>query len=67
MHRAGASVRCECAERDCDQVDAQLIANVAATLRYWQKDKRRSPATKVLGDAVWFFWQNPRFRAPVGG
>ncbi len=48
-----------------DAVDARLVTDVARALRAWQASTERPAATKVLREAVRFFWQNPRLKRPV--
>jgi hypothetical protein len=48
-----------------DAVDARLVGDVARALRAWQASSDRPVATKVLREAVWFFWQNPRLEGPL--
>lgn len=45
--------------------DAALVLDVASALRHWSERTGRQPATKVLREAVWFFWQNPRLDRPL--
>lgn len=48
-----------------DAADAQLVADIADALRTWQARTGRPAATKVLREAVWFYWQNPRLPRPL--
>lgn len=48
-----------------DQADAQLISDVAAGLRAWGHSTGEQPALKILREAIWFFWQQPRLERPV--
>jgi hypothetical protein len=48
-----------------DAVDARLIMDVARALRAWQASSHRPAPTKVLREAVWFFWQRPRLEGPL--
>lgn len=48
-----------------DDVDAQLVLDVAASLRSWRDRTGKEPATKVLRETVWFFWQHPRLDRPL--
>lgn len=48
-----------------DEVDAQLVLDVAASLRRWRDRTGKEPATKVLRETVWFFWQHPRLDRPL--
>jgi hypothetical protein len=47
-----------------DARDARLVADVAVAVRAWETASGRPAATKVLREAVWFFWQNPRLARP---
>ena len=48
-----------------DAADARLIMDVARALGAWQASSQRPAATKVLREAVWFFWQKPRLERPL--
>lgn len=48
-----------------DDADAQLVVDVAASLRRWRDLTGKQPPTKVLREAVWFFWQQPRLNRPL--
>jgi hypothetical protein len=48
-----------------DQADAELISHVAAGLRAWGESTGESPPSKILREAIWFFWQQPRLERPV--
>ena len=48
-----------------DDADAQLVVDVAASLRRWRDVTGKQPPTKVLREAVWFFWQQPRLPRPL--
>jgi hypothetical protein len=50
-------------QRD-DQVDAELIRAVATSLRSWGEATGRDAPLKILREAVWFFWQEPRLARP---
>jgi hypothetical protein len=52
------------ADRD-DLADAALVANVATALRAWRDATGRPPSSKVLREAIWFFWQAPRLQRPL--
>lgn len=43
-----------------DLADAGLVLDVARALRRWRDATGAPPATKILREAVWFFWQRPR-------
>lgn len=48
-----------------DLADAKLILDVAAGLRAWGDSTGQQPPSKILREAVWFFWQQPRLERPV--
>jgi hypothetical protein len=48
-----------------DEADAQLVLDVAVSLRRWREKTGKEPATKMLREAVWFFWQRPRLDRPL--
>jgi hypothetical protein len=52
---------------DLDQVDASLIAAIVRGFQEWERVTRRPPATKVLREALWFFWQKPRLGRRIRG
>ena len=47
-----------------DHADAALIVDVAAAWRRWRGRTNKGPATKILRETVWFYWQNPRLERP---
>lgn len=52
------------AARD-DRADAELVCAVAAALRSWRESTGNVPASKILREAVWFYWQFPRLERPI--
>lgn len=48
-----------------DVADAELVVEVAAALRRWGEASGQRPATKVLRETVWYFWQQPRLPKPL--
>lgn len=50
-----------------DHHDAALLAAVVRGFQEWQAATGRTPATKVLREALWFFWQKPRLGPRVRG
>ncbi|HEX8102622.1 MAG TPA: hypothetical protein VF533_08430 [Solirubrobacteraceae bacterium] len=48
-----------------DEADAALIVGVAASLRSWAARTGAQPPLKILREAVWFFWQQPRLERPL--
>ena len=48
-----------------DDADARLVVDVAASLRRWRDTTGKEPATRVLRETVWFFWQHPRLDRPL--
>lgn len=42
-----------------------MVCAVSAALREWRQRTEREPATKILRETVWFYWQFPRLERPL--
>lgn len=42
-----------------------MLCALAAALRDWREHTGREPSTKILREAVWFYWQAPRLPRPL--
>lgn len=42
-----------------------MVCAVSAALRDWRERTERKPATKILRETVWFYWQLPRLERPL--